>query len=199
MSGAPQWPKINKPASWVFWRKYPLTSMDTKWRILFFNGSIIFPNRAWNTTKPSTNCSLRLPRKRLWCTVSWAQLHGLHFHRLCRPTHVFVWISVAAFTCSLQKEVLYHGKLYVSENYLCFHSSVLLKDTKVNGYRGSVTHMNTPFHVKSVPNVLSKVVIPASSVTLVKKLYLSMVSVRTADEEKVRINTHIQAWFVSHF
>ncbi|CDQ95123.1 unnamed protein product [Oncorhynchus mykiss] len=36
-----------------------------------------------------------------------------------------------AFTCALQKEVLYHGKLFVSVNYVCFYSSVLLKDTKV--------------------------------------------------------------------
>ncbi len=36
-----------------------------------------------------------------------------------------------AFTCALQKEVLFHGKLFVSENYVCFYSSVLLKDTKV--------------------------------------------------------------------
>ncbi|KAM4557467.1 uncharacterized protein V3H82_017233 [Fundulus diaphanus] len=35
------------------------------------------------------------------------------------------------FTCALQREVLYHGKLYVSENNMCFHSSVLLKETKV--------------------------------------------------------------------
>ncbi|XP_038126625.1 GRAM domain-containing protein 2A-like [Cyprinodon tularosa] len=36
-----------------------------------------------------------------------------------------------AFTCALQREVLYHGKLYVSDNNLCFYSSVLLKETKV--------------------------------------------------------------------
>ncbi|XP_056912668.1 GRAM domain-containing protein 2A-like isoform X1 [Takifugu flavidus] len=63
-----------------------------------------------------------------------------------------------ACSCSLNREVLYHGRLFVSENYLCFHSSVLLKDTKV--------------------------VIPMSSVRQVKKHYLSMVSVQTADGEK---------------
>ncbi|XP_041804424.1 GRAM domain-containing protein 2B-like isoform X2 [Chelmon rostratus] len=64
------------------------------------------------------------------------------------------------FTCALQKEVLYHGKLFVSENHVCFHSSVLLKDTKV--------------------------VIPASSVREVKKhnSALSMLSIQTADGEK---------------
>ncbi|KAM9349940.1 GRAM domain-containing protein 2A-like [Symphorus nematophorus] len=64
------------------------------------------------------------------------------------------------FTCALQKEVLYHGKLFVSENHVCFHSSVLLKDTKV--------------------------VIPASSVREVKKhnSALSMLAVQTVDGEK---------------
>ncbi|KAL0966397.1 hypothetical protein UPYG_G00294840 [Umbra pygmaea] len=65
-----------------------------------------------------------------------------------------------AFTCSLQKEVLYHGKLYVSINYVCFYSSVLLKDTKV--------------------------MIPVSRVKEVKKqsTALSILSIRTADGEK---------------
>ncbi|XP_020778850.1 GRAM domain-containing protein 2B-like [Boleophthalmus pectinirostris] len=35
------------------------------------------------------------------------------------------------FTCALQKDGLYHGKLFVLENYVCFYSSVLLKETKV--------------------------------------------------------------------
>ncbi|XP_056149545.1 GRAM domain-containing protein 2B-like isoform X2 [Lampris incognitus] len=64
------------------------------------------------------------------------------------------------FTCALQKEVLYHGKLFVSENYVCFFSSVLLKDTKV--------------------------VIPTSSVREVKKQKsaLSIMSIQTTDGEK---------------
>ncbi|KAL4634784.1 GRAM domain-containing protein 3-like isoform X1 [Arapaima gigas] len=38
---------------------------------------------------------------------------------------------IHAFVCALQKEVPYHGRLFVSENHVCFYSSVLLKDTKV--------------------------------------------------------------------
>ncbi|XP_045908337.1 GRAM domain-containing protein 2B-like isoform X2 [Micropterus dolomieu] len=66
---------------------------------------------------------------------------------------------IHSFTCALQKEVLYHGKLFVSENHVCFHSSVLLKDTKV--------------------------VIPASSVRDVKKYNsaLSMLSIQTVGEK----------------
>ncbi|XP_010791247.1 GRAM domain-containing protein 3-like isoform X1 [Notothenia coriiceps] len=71
------------------------------------------------------------------------------------------------FSCALQKEVLYHGKLYVSENYVCFYSSVLLKETKV--------------------------VIPASSVCRVKKHNsgLSMLSIQTADGDKC---TFVSLW-----
>ncbi|XP_022610539.1 GRAM domain-containing protein 2B-like isoform X2 [Seriola dumerili] len=81
------------------------------------------------------------------------------FHKLFQQipegenlTHMFI--------CALQKEVLYHGKLFLSENHVCFYSSVLLKDTKV--------------------------VIPASSVRHVKKhnSALSVLSIQTAEGEK---------------
>lgn len=70
----------------------------------------------------------------------------------CVCVCVSLWISIAAFTCALQKEVLYHGKLFVSEGHVCFHSSVLLKDTKVmhsDTFRWSLTlakfnNCNTP-------------------------------------------------------
>lgn len=37
-----------------------------------------------------------------------------------------------AYVCALQKEVPYHGRLYISDTNACFYSSVLLKDTKVD-------------------------------------------------------------------
>ncbi|XP_035526558.1 GRAM domain-containing protein 2B-like [Morone saxatilis] len=85
--------------------------------------------------------------------------HNKSFHKLFQEIPMGESLT-HAFTCALQKEVLYHGKLFVSDNYVCFHSSVLLKDTKV--------------------------VIPASSVREVKKhnSALSMLSIQTADGEK---------------
>uniref|UniRef100_A0AAV2JT78 GRAM domain-containing protein n=1 Tax=Knipowitschia caucasica TaxID=637954 RepID=A0AAV2JT78_KNICA len=66
--------------------------------------------------------------------------------------------STNAFTCALQKDGLYQGKLFVSENNVCFHSSVL-KETKL--------------------------VIPLSMVRQVKKLHSAMsLSIQTADGEK---------------
>ncbi|KAK9967130.1 hypothetical protein ABG768_001543 [Culter alburnus] len=68
-----------------------------------------------------------------------------------------------AYICALQKEVPYHGRLYITDSNLCFFSSVLLKDTKV--------------------------VVPVSSVSVLKKqntalLVPNAISVRTADGEK---------------
>ncbi|XP_073347584.1 uncharacterized protein [Pagrus major] len=85
--------------------------------------------------------------------------HNKTFHKLFQEIPEAENLT-QTFTCALQKEVLYHGKLFVSEHHVCFHSSVLLKDTKV--------------------------VIPASSVMEVKKhnSALSMMSVQTADGEK---------------
>ncbi|XP_034410906.1 GRAM domain-containing protein 2B-like isoform X2 [Cyclopterus lumpus] len=85
--------------------------------------------------------------------------HSRTFHKLFQDIPVGENLT-HTFTCALQKEVPYHGKLFVSENFVCFHSSVLLKDTKV--------------------------VIPASSVQGVKKhnSTLSMLSIQTADGEK---------------
>ncbi|XP_064865629.1 GRAM domain-containing protein 2B-like isoform X3 [Oncorhynchus nerka] len=68
-----------------------------------------------------------------------------------------------AYICALQKEVLYHGRLYVTKLHACFHSSVLLKDTKL--------------------------VIPVTSVQIVKKqntalLVPNALSIRTTEGEK---------------
>lgn len=81
------------------------------------------------------------------------------FHKLFQDIPETDYLT-HSFTCALQKEVLYHGKLYLSENHLCFYSSVLLKETRV--------------------------VILKSSIQNVKKhnSALSILSVQTADGDK---------------
>ncbi|XP_077390818.1 GRAM domain-containing protein 2B isoform X2 [Festucalex cinctus] len=68
-----------------------------------------------------------------------------------------------AYICALQKEVPYHGRLYITNSHACFYSSVLLKDTKV--------------------------VIPVSNIHIVKKqntalLVPNALSIRTTEGEK---------------
>ncbi|XP_037741906.1 GRAM domain-containing protein 2B isoform X2 [Chelonia mydas] len=66
-------------------------------------------------------------------------------------------------SCAWQREVPYHGRLYVSQNYICFHCSMLLRDVKV--------------------------VIPVSSIAILKKantalLVPNALSIRTVEGEK---------------
>uniref|UniRef100_A0A452R088 GRAM domain containing 2B n=1 Tax=Ursus americanus TaxID=9643 RepID=A0A452R088_URSAM len=75
---------------------------------------------------------------------------NMHFHKLFLdvPTEEPLRQS---FTCALQKEILYQGKLFVSENWICFHSKVFGKDTKVDTDKFSCT-LNSHFFPGSIVN-----------------------------------------------
>ncbi|KAF4081915.1 hypothetical protein AMELA_G00145850 [Ameiurus melas] len=36
-----------------------------------------------------------------------------------------------SYTCALQKDILYQGRLFISDNWICFHSKLFGKDTKI--------------------------------------------------------------------
>lgn len=60
-----------------------------------------------------------------------------------------------AYICALQREVPYHGRLYITENNVCFHSSVLLKATKVVIPVSNVHVLKKQNTALLVPNALS--------------------------------------------
>nr|XP_048275230.1 GRAM domain-containing protein 2B isoform X2 [Myodes glareolus] len=78
---------------------------------------------------------------------------NMHFHKLFLdvPTEEPLRQS---FTCALQKEILYQGKLFVSENWICFHSKVFGKDTKISIPTFSVTLIKKTKTALLVPNAL---------------------------------------------
>ncbi|XP_051550675.1 GRAM domain-containing protein 2B-like isoform X2 [Myxocyprinus asiaticus] len=88
--------------------------------------------------------------------------HNKTFHKLF-PEILESEDLLHAYICALQKEVPYHGRLYITDNNICFYSSVLLKDTKV--------------------------IIPVSNVNILKKqntalLVPNAISIRTTEGEK---------------
>ncbi|XP_068446193.1 GRAM domain-containing protein 2B isoform X3 [Clinocottus analis] len=88
--------------------------------------------------------------------------HNKTFHKLF-PNIPQSEDLIHAYICALQKEVPYHGRLYITDTHACFYSSVLLKDTKV--------------------------VIPVSCIHIVKKqntalLVPNALSIRTTGGEK---------------
>lgn len=62
---------------------------------------------------------------------------------------------LACFSCAWQREVPYHGRLYVSSGHLCFHASVLLRDIKAVVPMASVCALKKTNTALLVPNALS--------------------------------------------
>ncbi|XP_069834106.1 GRAM domain-containing protein 2B-like isoform X2 [Dendropsophus ebraccatus] len=88
--------------------------------------------------------------------------HNLTFHKIFREVSEDEELK-DSFTCALQREVLYQGRLYISHNHIGFFCNMLRKEIKV--------------------------LIPVSSVILVKKantalLVPNALSVRTIDGDK---------------
>ncbi|XP_027763819.1 GRAM domain-containing protein 2B-like isoform X2 [Empidonax traillii] len=62
---------------------------------------------------------------------------------------------LGCFSCAWQREVPYHGRLYVSSRHIFFHSSLLLKDIKAVIPVASVSALKKTNTALLVPNALS--------------------------------------------
>ncbi|XP_015269017.1 PREDICTED: GRAM domain-containing protein 3 isoform X2 [Gekko japonicus] len=76
-----------------------------------------------------------------------------HFHKLFLDVPIDEPLR-QSFTCALQKEIVYQGKLFISENWICFHSKVFGKDTKITIPVPSVTLLKKTKTAILVPNAL---------------------------------------------
>ncbi|XP_034047626.1 GRAM domain-containing protein 2B-like isoform X2 [Thalassophryne amazonica] len=59
-----------------------------------------------------------------------------------------------SYTCALQKDILYQGKMFVSDNWICFHSKVFRRDTKIAIPVISVNFIKKTKTAILVPNAL---------------------------------------------
>ncbi|XP_063311991.1 GRAM domain-containing protein 2B-like isoform X1 [Pelobates fuscus] len=80
--------------------------------------------------------------------------HNLAFHKLFRDVSEDEELK-DSFTCALQREVLYQGRLYISSNYLGFYCSMLRKEIKVLIPVISVILVKKANTALLVPNALS--------------------------------------------
>lgn len=76
-----------------------------------------------------------------------------HFHKLFLDVPIDEPLR-QNFTCALQKEIVYQGKLFISQNWICFHSKVFGKDTKITIPVPSVTFLKKTKTALLVPNSL---------------------------------------------
>ncbi|XP_026201798.1 GRAM domain-containing protein 2B isoform X1 [Anabas testudineus] len=87
-------------------------------------------------------------------TQSSFMKHNKTFHRLF-PDIPESEDLIHAYICALQKEVPYHGRLYITDTHACFFSSVLLKDTKVVIPVSCIHRVKKQNTALLVPNALS--------------------------------------------
>ncbi|RVE66082.1 hypothetical protein OJAV_G00122970 [Oryzias javanicus] len=59
-----------------------------------------------------------------------------------------------SYTCALQRDILYQGKMFVSDNWICFHSKVFGRDTKISIPVTSVKFIKKTKTALLVPNAL---------------------------------------------
>ncbi|XP_013870104.1 GRAM domain-containing protein 3 [Austrofundulus limnaeus] len=59
-----------------------------------------------------------------------------------------------SYTCALQKDILYQGRMFVSDHWICFHSKVFGKDTKIAIPVTSITNIKKTKTAILVPNAL---------------------------------------------
>ncbi|KAM9330582.1 GRAM domain-containing protein 2A-like [Gastrophryne carolinensis] len=80
--------------------------------------------------------------------------HNLAFHKIFRELSENEDLK-DSFTCALQKEVLYQGRLYISQNYLGFYCNMLRKEIKVLISVSSIIIVKKANTALLVPNALS--------------------------------------------
>jgi len=62
---------------------------------------------------------------------------------------------IADFSCALVRDILVQGRLYLTENYCCFHSTILRWETSAIIPYVDITHISKERTVKIIPNAIS--------------------------------------------
>ncbi|XP_053906182.1 uncharacterized protein LOC128849252 isoform X2 [Cuculus canorus] len=84
----------------------------------------------------------------------WLSKHAASYHKAFGELAEHEEL-LACFSCAWQREMPYHGRLYISSHYVCFHSSLLLKDIKAVVPVASISSLKKTNTVLLVPNALS--------------------------------------------
>ncbi|XP_053500767.1 GRAM domain-containing protein 2B isoform X3 [Ictalurus furcatus] len=91
-----------------------------------------------------------------------------------------------SYTCALQKDILYQGRLFVSDNWICFHSKVFGRDTKIAIPVLSITLIKKTKTALLVPNAL------VITTTTERHLFVSFLSRDTTYKFLLSVCIHLR-------
>ncbi|XP_055610538.1 protein Aster-B-like [Uranotaenia lowii] len=61
---------------------------------------------------------------------------------------------IVDYSCAIQKDILVHGRLYVSQNYLCFHANIIVWETRLSIRWKDVTSITKEKTARVIPNAI---------------------------------------------
>ncbi|XP_030624377.1 GRAM domain-containing protein 2B [Chanos chanos] len=98
-----------------------------------------------------TDCESKIERKK--SQSSQLSKANAQYHKIFKEISKDE-ILKQTYTCALQKDILYQGRLFVSDNWICFHSKVFGRGTKIVIPVLSVTLIKKTKTALLVPNAL---------------------------------------------
>ncbi|KAK1884612.1 GRAM domain containing protein 2B [Dissostichus eleginoides] len=117
-----------------------------------------------------SECETKIERKKSQPTH--ISKTNLHYHKLFKDVSKDELLK-QSYTCALQKDILYQGKMFVSDNWICFHSKVFGRDTKISIPAVTVTFIKKAKTALLVPNAL------VIETTCVQHVFVSLLSRNT--------------------
>ncbi|KAA8584338.1 hypothetical protein FQN60_008123 [Etheostoma spectabile] len=98
-----------------------------------------------------SDCETKFERKK--AQPSHLSKTNVQYHKLFKEVGKDELLK-QSYTCALQRDILYQGKMFVSDNWVCFHSKVFGRDTKISIPVLSVTFIKKTKTALLVPNAL---------------------------------------------
>ncbi|XP_029367038.1 GRAM domain-containing protein 2B [Echeneis naucrates] len=102
-------------------------------------------------TQVHTDSDSKIERKK--CHYSQLSKTNCQYHKIFKEISKEEQLR-QSYTCALQKDILYQGRMFVSDHWICFHSKVFGKDIKIAIPVVSVTHIKKTKTAILVPNAL---------------------------------------------
>lgn len=114
-------------------RSKKILSTNQKKKILIKCVSLVLILDTSSTNHYLKNVSLSL------CKIKKHNLKGnsiflFYFHAciilITSYTYIKKKYRLKDYSCAIQKDILVHGRLYVSQNYVCFHANIIVYETR---------------------------------------------------------------------
>ncbi|XP_012526983.1 protein Aster-B [Monomorium pharaonis] len=112
-------------------------------------------NKSSHENKKETRSSDRSKKKSSWYNVLYPtyKSRSEDFKRIFKDVPDDERL-VVDYSCALQREILVHGRLYVSQNYVCFYANIFMWETLVSLRWKDVTSITKEKTALVIPNAI---------------------------------------------